>query len=327
MLPLSKSVCAIYVTTHTEENSNLVTCDLLCHSSSPSIAIRLAILYFSFDFVFFRNSIFRSLNLKSLLLTKMATYEREELDPCVHCITDLAEEPMQAFLAIGGYENMPLVPLEIAIEPLVELLPAVEDHASAAKEQCKNPADGLTVDESASIMLYTMSWRPLEQCLYNALNTTLRSENRKQLEPWFLYLKLLFTALERLPSIHRTVYRGIKSDVHKDYTRGKSVVWWGFSSCTTKLDVLQLETFLGKTETRTMFTIECKSGKDIRKHSVFPAEDEVLILAATQFKIVACLDQGHGLHIIQLEETTSSSPLRQPALVPIPNNNSFLGRR
>jgi tetratricopeptide (TPR) repeat protein len=237
---------------------------------------------------------------------KMAENDREELDPYVQCITDLAEESIPVLLAIDGYKSMPLVPLKISVEPLVELLPDVASRVSVAIERCKNPADGLTADESASIMLYTMSWKPSHQCLYNVLNATLRSEDRNQLKPWFLYLKLLFTALERLPSIHRTVYRGIKSDVHKNYTRGKSVVWWGFSSCTTKLDVLALESFLGKTETRIMFTIECKTGKDIRPHSAFQGENEVLILAGTQFKVVACLDQGHGLHIIQLEETKPS---------------------
>lgn len=257
---------------------------------------------------------------------QMATDEREESDQRLQRITDLAEETMQVLVAIDGYDDMPLVPLEIAVKPLVELLPDVEDHANRAKERCQNPADGLTIDESASIMLYTMSWKPLEQCLYNALNATLRSKNRNKLEPWFLYLKLFFTALERLPSIHRTIYRGIKSDVHEDYATGKSVVWWGFSSCTTNLDVLKLETFLGKTDTRTMFTIECKSGKNIQRHSFFPSEVEVLIPAATQFKVVACLDQGHGLHVIQLEETTPSSRLRPSILVTMPTNSS-LGRR
>ncbi|CAF4900171.1 unnamed protein product, partial [Rotaria socialis] len=48
-----------------------------------------------------------------------------------------------------------------------------------------------------------------------------------------------------------------------------------------------------------MFTIECESGKDIRNHSFFPSEDEILLLAATQFKVIGCLDQG-DLHVIQL---------------------------
>ncbi len=89
----------------------------------------------------------------------------------------------------------------------------------------KLPPDGLTVNESASITLYSMGWKPLEKCLYVALNATLRSADRHQLTPWFLYLKLFLTALSRLPSIQRTVYRGVKLDLSAHHTRGETVVW------------------------------------------------------------------------------------------------------
>ncbi|CAF4670888.1 unnamed protein product [Rotaria sp. Silwood1] len=61
-----------------------------------------------------------------------------------------------------------------------------------------------------------------------------------------------------------------------------------------------------------MFTIECNSGKDIRNYSFFPNEDEILLPAATQFKVVGCLDQGPTLRVIQLKEIESSIPLIQP---------------
>ncbi|CAF4339582.1 unnamed protein product, partial [Rotaria sordida] len=153
----------------------------------------------------------------------------------------------------------------------------VQDYAYMAKEKCKKPEDGLTQDESASIMLYSMGWEPLEQCLYFALNAALRSADRQNLDPWYLYLKLIQTALSRLQSQHRFVYRGVKTDLSDRYRKGEKIVWWGFSSCTISIDVLQSELFLGKTETRTMFTIECNSGKDIRNHSFFPHEDEILL--------------------------------------------------
>ncbi|CAF5057067.1 unnamed protein product, partial [Rotaria sp. Silwood1] len=92
----------------------------------------------------------------------------------------------------------------------------------------------------------------------------------------------------------------------------KMFVWWGFSSCTSSIDVLQSELFLGKTGTRTMFTIDCLNGKDIRQHSYFETENEVLILAATQFQVVASLDQANGLHIVQLKEIEPVFSLIQP---------------
>lgn len=226
-------------------------------------------------------------------------------------LTDIAEEPLEFLSPISGYAKMPLVPLEVAVEPLVPILPEVQSHAYVAKQRCKTPADGLTQDESASIMLYTMGWEPIDECLYVVLNNTLRLSDRQQkLRPWYLFLRLFLSALFRLPLIETMAYRGVQLDLSKRYIQGETIVWWGFSSCTKTIGVLQSEMFLGKKRTRTMFHIQCKSARDIRKHSYYPSEDEVLLLAASQFQVVSCLDQGN-LHLIQLLETTPPFPLLQ----------------
>jgi hypothetical protein len=180
----------------------------------------------------------------------------------------------------------------------------------AAKKKCrKPPANSLSIDESASIILYSMKWEPQEQCLYHVLNQTLRSEQRKKLKPWFLYLKLILTALSRLPSSRQVVFRGIKCDMRKDYPEGETIYWWGFSSCTTTMEILQNEQFLGSSGARTMFMIECFSGKNIRQHSDFQNEDEILLLPGRQFKVISCLQQGKDLYLIDLKETKPGYPL------------------
>ncbi|CAF5195564.1 unnamed protein product, partial [Rotaria magnacalcarata] len=226
--------------------------------------------------------------------------------------SDVVQESLEILEPIGGYSKVPLVSLEEAVVPLVPILPDVQAHAYVAKLKCKKPADNLTPDESASIMLYTMGWKPLNECLYAVLNDTLRTKNRQEKLPlWYLYLRLFLNALFRLPLVPAMAYRGVRLDLSNRYIKGESIVWWGFSSCTTSMGVLQSDLFLGKSGTRTMFTLQCKSARDIRKHSFFPTEDEVLLMAATQFKIVSSLDQG-DLHMIQLEETTPPFPLLQP---------------
>jgi hypothetical protein len=60
---------------------------------------------------------------------------------------------------------------------------------------------------------------------------------------------------------------------------------------------------LGKSGRRTFFSIECDSGKNIRSHSYYEKEDEVLLFPAHQFEVIGCLDQGNELEIIQLRET------------------------
>ncbi|CAF0726458.1 unnamed protein product [Adineta steineri] len=227
--------------------------------------------------------------------------------------SDIAGEPCQMLLPIQGYEKKPLVSLEDAVEPLVQFVPDVKRMAYVAKMKCGNPpADYLSKDESASIILYSMEWEPQEECLYYVLNATLRTENRKKLVPWFLYLKLVLTALSHLPSLQRTVFRGIKSDMRKYYTKGETVIWWGFSSCTATMDVLENDLFLGSRGTRTFFTIECINGKDIQQHSQYKSEDEILLPPGRQFKVVACLNQSGGLYMIHLKEIEPLYPLLEP---------------
>ena len=225
---------------------------------------------------------------------------------------DINGEPQRMLPPIQGYDQMPIVSLEEAVFPLVSLVSQIKHMVYVVKERCDNPQDGLSIDESASIMLYTMEWVPKQKSFYFIFNSNLRAENRLKLKPWFRYLKLLITALSKLPSARQCVYRGIKSDLHLLYPKGKVFPWWGFSSCTLTLDVLQSDDFLGQKGNRTMFIIECDSGKDIHNHSFFPMENEILLPAARQFKVKSCLDSGNGLYIIGLKETDPPFPLIEP---------------
>ncbi|CAF1500120.1 unnamed protein product [Adineta steineri] len=244
-------------------------------------------------------------------------------------VSDIVNEPQDMLVPIRGYENMPIVSLEKAVTPLILILPEIQDYAYVAKRRCKSvPPDGLTQDESAALTLYSMEWTPHDKCLYFVLNATLRTEDRRKLKPWFSYLKLILTALEKLPSIRCHVFRGVNLDLTNLYTQGKTFIWWGFSSCTTSLEVLENKQFLDKTDQRTLFTIECDSGKDISRHSYYQSENEVLLLPARQFFVVGCLQLAPDLHTIQLKETKAPITLLQPVMNqsvqinPIPNSTA-----
>ena len=206
---------------------------------------------------------------------------------------------------IEGYQHMPLVSLERAVEPLKSILPSIQIYAHLAKSKCVNPADGLTGDQSASIMLFTMRWKPLNQCLSVVLNETLNSFDRSKIQVWFLYLKLFITALIRLPSTKRRVYRGIQVDLHKQYSKGKNLIWWDFALCTQSVDLIQTERYLNHKQTRTMITIDCYSSKDISQHSFFPTIDLVLLLSGCQFRVVQCTKQSYQAYSIHLKEIPS----------------------
>ena len=85
-----------------------------------------------------------------------------------------------------------------------------------------------------------------------------------------------------------------------------------YSSCTESLTLLESEKFLGNTGTRTLFNIECESGKEIYRHSYFQEEKEILLLPATQFQVLGKINPAPGFHIIHLKETKPPFPLLQP---------------
>jgi hypothetical protein len=205
-----------------------------------------------------------------------------------------------------GYEKYQLVSLEEAVQPLHDLVPKIQDYVYVAKENSDNPAEGLTQDESASIKLYTMDWEPFESCLHRQLNETLRSEDRQLLKPYFSYLKLMLTALHRLPSFQGTVWRGIKMDISKHYQKGARGVWWGFSSATPNGNALENEQFLGQTGARSLFSIQCINGKQVKQHSTFPDEEEVLLMPGFYYEVTSILKPAHDMHLINLKEIDAS---------------------
>jgi hypothetical protein len=224
--------------------------------------------------------------------------------------SDIAEEHGRLLEPIEGLDKTPLVSIDDAVKPLIDHVQDIKTYVSTAKTKCTSPPpDGLSMDESVSIRMYTMEWRPHDKSLYVVLNNTLRLENREHLKKWFRYLKLLITALAKLPSTPCVVFRGIKLNFSHDYPKGAKPIWWGLSSCSVSVDVLKQESFFGKTGVRTLFSIDCYSGKDIRRHSNYPKEHEILLLPARQFQVVAVLDVGNDVYIIQLKEIQPDFPL------------------
>lgn len=228
----------------------------------------------------------------------MATNEK----PSRLRVGDIAPLSKRMLAPIEGYEQLPLVSIEEAVQPLIEIVPKVERNAILVKRNCNEPKDGLTSDESAAIMLYTFESVPRAHSLYVILNDTLRSENRQKLTPWFLYLRLILNGLAKIPSKTCHVYRGVRQDLRKEYPRKSSFIWWSFSSCTRSIEILENEQFFGQTGARTLFEIDCFTGKDIKSHSFIPHEDEVLLMPAREFYVKSILNSGNDLHIIQLEE-------------------------
>ena len=227
---------------------------------------------------------------------------------------DAGEESDQTLAPIKGYETAALVTLKEAVQPIKSLLYNADAMVETARRNSRKPADGLTVDESAAIHLYTMQWPHPHPSLFTTLNQRLRSKNRNSLVPWFLYLKLFFTALYKLPSFRGTIWRGVRGNLHDQYEEDH--IWWGASSCTETMKTM--EGFAGSEGVRTIFTIECIHGKSIQKHSYFKEENEILLMPGTYFQVVDKWNAAKDLFMIHLREKdppyeTIAPPFEQPS--------------
>lgn len=129
------------------------------------------------------------------------------------------------------------------------------------------------------------------------------------MKSWFLYLKRLLHSLSKLPVAVCYLYRGVKEDSHASYPQDSAFVWWGFSFCTTTIDVLSQKQFLVTEGPRTISSIESYSGKDICKHSMISTANEMLLPAARYFKVISSLSSDGGLHKIEIGEIEPSFPL------------------
>jgi len=202
---------------------------------------------------------------------------------------------------ITGIKKTPLVSLtdacrslETLIEDLNINLTAALDFADNFLMDKKDPY-GLTREEIGAINLFS------QDCLYGILNERLRLADRQQVQPFFPYLKLFLTALNKLPKKECTVWRGVKLDLSTEYKSAKKLTWWSFSSCTLKMSMLTNRIFLGDEGKRTLFSTYTKLGVEIQNYSMYPTEAEILLPPGLRLEVIDILPQK-DLQIIQLKE-------------------------
>ncbi len=103
--------------------------------------------------------------------------------------------------------------------------------------------------------------------LYQVLIQSLRAQNGQQLKLWVSFQELSLTALYKLPSENKTVWRNVKNvNLSLKYQKWTKFAWWGVSYCTTNIEILESEEFSSKMRWRTLFSIECINGKSLVNH-------------------------------------------------------------
>lgn len=132
-----------------------------------------------------------------------------------------------------------------------------------------------------------------------------------KLKSGFFFLKLFNSAIDKLPSVKKCVWRGMSGDISKNYVRDEILVWPTVNSCSASTDIVKhflasksgsiLNLF--QTNHSTLFMIEIENGKDVRGYTRYPSEDEVILPPGTKLHVISnALHHNGGLHIIHLQE-------------------------
>ncbi|MER6948485.1 ADP-ribosyltransferase domain-containing protein [Nonomuraea sp. NPDC000554] len=206
--------------------------------------------------------------------------------------------------AITGVFDTPLMDFREAVTPVAKLLSGLDWHVEQSHQFGKKQTDGavnaLSSDEVAALYLYTC-----ESAFYRQINATLRNPDRTQIVPYLPYLRLLFSAVSRLPARKEPLWRGVSLDLRGQYPLGRTVTWWGVSSCTSKLSVAQA--FLGRRGKRTLFEVIPERAVGIRSFSAFTGEEEFILAPGTQLQVTDVKTERGGLCTVTLTELAEQS--------------------
>jgi hypothetical protein len=128
-----------------------------------------------------------------------------------------------------------------------------------------------------------------EDSPYYHFNSTCRERNPTAVERWADFSCLFCSALDKLPSLEATVYRGLNIPLTQqshEYKQGK-VVWLVSATSTTSDRKDTLKSFGAGTVSRpgTLMEIRALFAKDIQVFSVFKKEKELLLAPNTCLSI------------------------------------------
>ncbi|MCU0696021.1 MAG: ADP-ribosyltransferase domain-containing protein [Myxococcaceae bacterium] len=176
----------------------------------------------------------------------------------------------------------------------------LEQHESMAKFLQKNePAlKKVALDDLIGLREYTADG-------YKAMNEGLRG-SRTALKATAPVVKTAASALNQLPEVKGTVYRGANLDAERlaKYKVGEVVTERGFTSTTVNKAMVMGQTAEQQFNKNSMFVIKSAGGgRDVSILSQFPEEKEVLFGPGTEFKVLKnAFDKKLGKNVIYLQE-------------------------
>ena len=101
------------------------------------------------------------------------------------------------------------------------------------------------------------------------------------------------------------VWRGVRKDLRVQFPKGTRVTWWGFTSTTPEMSVLEDEQLCGGSGERTLFMLSVSLGFDITAFSFYSAETEVLLPPGISLEVTGQMELGSGLYVVQMRQVES----------------------
>ncbi|CAF1213113.1 unnamed protein product [Adineta steineri] len=172
-------------------------------------------------------------------------------------------------LLIKGYKNKPLLPLEEALKPFNGKIPQLDEQIKEAKSKCHYPSEhNLTHDESAAIYLYSMGGN--ENSIYNRLQKSWASNSRTQMKPWFKYLKLLKTGLNKLSNVEVEAWQGTFYDknLEKTLTSNSLKLYTCMSPCSPSVQQVKNDIHGQANSKKILVGYRSVNGKDVTNYTV-----------------------------------------------------------
>ena len=147
------------------------------------------------------------------------------------------------------------------------------------------------VEELLPVMLWTTN------ILYKQANEALAKG--LDLSTWSVYFKHFIVGLKHMPYYRGKVYRGLRNYQDLDTYRKGSIVNWRTVSGLSRLESI------GKKFSNnegTIFEVDVVSAKDVSQVSVYPDEEEVILLPYSCLEVMDVIQVEHGPVLIRLRE-------------------------
>jgi hypothetical protein len=213
------------------------------------------------------------------------------------------------FVVIDDYKNQPDSSLDSALKPVSLYVDQLDYYIKKAKKFRHFPSEHhVTEDESAAIYLYMDDWG--HQSLHRVLNQILQSNDRTKVKPWLGFLKIFNTALEKLPNVKDTIWRGLPVDLTEKLQENEELILCSLTSCSLSADVIKS----CLSSNSVLCCIDPLYGKDVCHYTPHANDQEVLLRPGTRLRVKSKgLNNREHKFDISFEEISEISDENEPS--------------